>query len=472
MDLLDVVFALVISLSAICVPFTKVEESFFVQAVHDLYKSPVISSDYDHLTFPGVVPRSFVSPLLISAILSPIKLFSDASEGIWLQVASRLVLGWAVAWANSRLRKSIRRRFGGTAAAWYGIFCVCQFHMTFWTSRMLGNTIALVPMLLAQAYWIDGRRFTTMTVLLAFTAIVLRFDTVVFAAGMVLSSIRDLSWYAVKRTVLAAAGFAALTVAVDSYYWQTAWMWPELHVFAFNVVEQRSSEWGVSPAHYYVTHFLPRLLLGALPFAVSGVVLSAEAAKLAIPYMAAVAVFSANPHKEWRFIIYAVPVLNLCAALGIAKLVKYRRIRILVRLAAGGMAAASFAVVVLMTYISSLNYPGGHALSALHNMETSPNVHVHVHIDTYSAMTGVTRYGQLRSDWIYDKTEDLIPSQFANFTHLLTSEPDLHKDQFRVSMAVSGYAGVRLQPKAVLSGQAPIAIQQKPLVYIMQSTNL
>ncbi|KAJ1955836.1 dolichyl-P-Man:Man(7)GlcNAc(2)-PP-dolichol alpha-1,6-mannosyltransferase [Linderina pennispora] len=470
MHLLDFIFALIISLSAAYVPFTKVEESFFVQAVHDLYKSPFINSDYDHLAFPGVVPRSFVSPLLISAFLSPIRLFTNATEGIWLQVASRLVLGWAVAWANSRLRSAIRIRFGGTTAAWYGVFCICQFHMTFWTSRMLGNTIALVPMLLAQACWVDGRRFTAMTVLLAFTAIVLRFDTVVFAAVMVLSSVQCLTWQSVRRTALAAAGFVALTVVVDSYYWQTAWMWPELHVFRFNVIEQRSSEWGVSPAHFYVTYFIPRLLLGALPFAISGVALSVDAAKLAVPYIAAIAVFSANPHKEWRFIIYVVPIFNICAALGIAKLLRHRRIRTLARLTAVGVSAASFAAVVLMTYISSLNYPGGYALSALHRIATSSNAHVH--IDTYSAMTGVTRFGQTRSDWMYDKTEDLMPPQFSNFTHLLTSEPGLHKDEFLVSTAVSGYAGVRLQPKAILSGQLPIAIRQKPLVYIMQSVNL
>jgi len=60
-------------------PFTKVEESFSLQATHDIHRHGLPTKDvasyltarYDHLTFPGAVPRSFVGPLLLSQVSVP-----------------------------------------------------------------------------------------------------------------------------------------------------------------------------------------------------------------------------------------------------------------------------------------------------------------------------------------------------------------------------------------------------------------
>lgn len=60
-------------------PYTKVEESFNIQAIHDIvtYGIPVenaperFSQLYDHVSFPGAVPRTFVGAISVAGVSWP-----------------------------------------------------------------------------------------------------------------------------------------------------------------------------------------------------------------------------------------------------------------------------------------------------------------------------------------------------------------------------------------------------------------
>jgi hypothetical protein len=62
-----------------------------------------------------------------------------------------------------------------------------------------------------------------------------------------------------------------------------------------------------------------------------------------------------------------------------------------------GIFAASFIGSLVFLHVSSLNYPGGVAFTEFHKLEE--NSKVSVHLDVHAAMTGVSRFGQLRDDW-------------------------------------------------------------------------
>ena len=64
-------------------PYTKVEESFNIQATHDIltYGLPYqdirlkLREQYDHLEFSGAVPRTFVGPLALALASWPLSSF-------------------------------------------------------------------------------------------------------------------------------------------------------------------------------------------------------------------------------------------------------------------------------------------------------------------------------------------------------------------------------------------------------------
>lgn len=85
-------------------PFAKVEESFNLQATHDLLLLGVRGVDqFDHLEFPGVVPRTFIGSLAVAGASRPLVWLLQllGVHKLWLQVATRWVLGMLTMGASS-----------------------------------------------------------------------------------------------------------------------------------------------------------------------------------------------------------------------------------------------------------------------------------------------------------------------------------------------------------------------------------
>lgn len=353
-----------------------------MQAVHDLlFLGPRNLKQFDHVLFPGVVPRTFLAPAAVAAAAwLPLALLlrSGAIAKLAAGVFSRATLALFSVAALSRLRGAVEAVHGRRASAFLALLTALQFHLPFYASRALPNTFATVVTTAALADWIDGSAPRRALVLLAAAAAALRCDVVLLAGvvGLHVLATATLPFLsAVAASLAGGLGAAAASVAVDSYFWgrgalseaaekglgcsmsegkrRSAFVWPELMVLLFNapssgssggpaVVSSASSRWGTSPWHWYLSSALPRALGAAGGFGLLWAVLfsskkeekettnskktgkkKAAAAVVSARHAAAVAagfvaLYSFLPHKELRFLMPVLPLFNVVAAVGLA----------------------------------------------------------------------------------------------------------------------------------------------------------
>ncbi|URD77880.1 Alg9-like mannosyltransferase family [Musa troglodytarum] len=265
----DLLIGSIAAFYAIMVPYTKVEESFNVQAMHDILYHRHHIEKYDHLDFPGVVPRTFMGALIFSVLASPLVLLMHAIHlsKIYSLLAVRMMEGCIVLLALRFFRiQQVRRKFGYHVEAFFAILTAIQFHLLFYSTRPLPNILAFGLVNLAYSFWFKGNPYATLRCLTCAT-IVFRCDTVLLfgpiGIELLLSKSISIS-EAIKCCISSALLCIVFTVLLDTAMWQRI-LWPELEVFWFNSVLNRSSEWGTQSFHWYFTSALPRSLLVAYP---------------------------------------------------------------------------------------------------------------------------------------------------------------------------------------------------------------
>ncbi|KAF3907192.1 hypothetical protein ABW21_db0209144 [Orbilia brochopaga] len=466
-------------------PYTKVEESFNMQAIHDVvnYGMPVpfnnaaeVLAQYDHVEFPGVVPRSFAAAGFIGGLSSVVLGF--VKDGLRQQMIVRALIGLFNCCVMILFSRRASRVYGKGAARWYLVLQASQFHIMYYASRTLPNMLAfgmaiyalaeLLPPpagLNARADWFDTSPIGLQVLILA--AVIFRAELAILFFTSLIPLVAG-GWISIFPELFILGGVTGVVgvltaVSVDTFFWQTfpKPMWAELEGVLFNLFQGRSSEYGVSPVYYYFVNAIPKLLLNPLAIVLIPIGIMAGGWQRTVqriigPGLGFVAIYSLLPHKEWRFIVYVIPGLTLVAGIGADYIFARRRSSILyaaASLALFATVAFTFLEAFGMSYVSSLNYPGGAALLALEDV-IGERDYAMVHMDVETCMTGATRFTQntlKHPGWTFSKEENpevlATPTFWSTVDYAITADPQRLLAAYpgwEVKKAVKGYAGVML----------------------------
>ncbi|XP_033217007.1 dol-P-Man:Man(7)GlcNAc(2)-PP-Dol alpha-1,6-mannosyltransferase isoform X1 [Belonocnema kinseyi] len=476
---MDQLIILVATAHLLYCPFTKVEESFNLQAIHDVLYHGSNLTQYDHHEFPGVVPRTFLGPLAISAIASPavaaIKHFSV--NKFYSQYIVRAALGLTVIATFSLYRKALQSVFGVKFTRWFVIITVTQFHFMYYLSRPLPNIMSMPLVFLALYGWLRKKHVLFITASAA-AIIIFRAELAMLLGMFLLYDIANAKITIpsfLKIAIPSGIFFLGLTITVDSIFWNRI-LWPEGEVFYFNTVLNKSSEWGTSPFLWYFYSALPRGLFCSYVLIPFGLYWDARVRALTVPGITFVLLFSFLPHKELRFIMYVFPLLNVSAAAACHRIWENREKSPrngLMALGVVGHLCLNAIFCMFFLCVAGSNYPGGMAIARLHRIEKERIEPVFVHIDVFTAQRGVSRFTQNNPNWIYSKEENLTVDdpEMLKFTHLLMEAKSKYSPNIKPYLkthdildSVDGYSHIAVNYHLF----PPIKIKTKPAIFIMR----
>ncbi|XBW35390.1 hypothetical protein QEN19_000956 [Hanseniaspora menglaensis] len=439
-------------------PFTKIEEAFNIDAIHDILKYGISDiSSYEHLKHSTQFPTSFIGPLIIAGFLKPlIKLGlvenSYKGTGLAVQIAARCVIAiiniLSIVFFKNCVQQKILNSLltdlsvhkknspieidseslvapSSSLSYWVDIFLMGQFHIMYYCSRSLPNfVIAFALVNIAMGLMVLNK--TDISVLiLAFSGLVFRIELAVICIALVSSKIITEVFFTKETTlkevltlkqgygkllkffVLGAMIGGSTSYIVDSYFWDYKTI-PEIESFINKGLSLKTAAWAGEPIHAYFTKYLLMFFLPPTVLVLNyyGLQYSYNNIKTFLQMELAALVYigfmSFQSHKEWKTICYILPIFIIIGSNGCSFSlinINYKdSFGILIPILISCSPLFSILVSALFSFISSLNYPGGVALQQFNNYILENNYkdqRVVVHMDTLACISGASLFGEI-----------------------------------------------------------------------------
>ncbi|CAI0548373.1 unnamed protein product [Linum tenue] len=328
----DLLLGSIAAFYVLMAPYTKVEESFNIQAMHDILFHRHHLDNYDHLEFPGVVPRTFIGAFLISTLASPLVFAMRLLQfpKLYALIAVRLALGSVTLGTFRFFRIQVRQKFGHQVEGFLVVVTAFQFHLLFYSTRGLPNILALGGVNLAYGYWLKQKYYVSLNCLI-FVAIVFRCDMLLLIGPLGLQLL--LIFFLKSSDQICFSFWLGLNTASALRYYRLVLPCPLTPLCGKDYCGQNlkysgstlfltEALNGVYPSWTEILCFIFRLMeacsldLGDR----LGVVLDRRVRYFVLPVVLFILLYSKLPHKELRFIISSVPMFNLSAAVAASRM--------------------------------------------------------------------------------------------------------------------------------------------------------
>jgi len=263
--------------------------------------------------------RTWALPGLVAGVLELFRGAGLSRPALYVPAAKLVfaLVGVLTAWATARLARRMGAAPLESAAA--GALWALAAPAIYFAPRGLSEPLSALPVTLGLAWALprdaSGRARVLGASLLGF-AVLLRLQDSLLCAALVGAWLARRRWREAAEVTAVLLGWALLLGLLDRLTWGS-WFHSPVAYWRYNWVQGRGALFGASPPGYYLRALWTSMAVVSAVLVPAVLLGARRAPALAAAVLVFLAVHSAIPHKELRFILPVLPAAMALAGVGL-----------------------------------------------------------------------------------------------------------------------------------------------------------